>query len=296
MFTPQGAEAGSGTFVFREDGVLHTGGMSARYRLDEGRLFLSFWGQEDVYRVERLTAGMLAFRYADGSRFSCQRVPDSGAGPVSGETEGGAGPADGGPSLSVVGSWYCELSAGGAGSAPGTVVFGDDGTVTVDGRRMPYRLTGRELVLGESSESLTYRVQTLTRSRLLAVAPGGVRASCVRVEAVQAANRYLYGDFCSFSGSVSAYSGTYSQTRVLTFDGRGGWRMTSSTYSSGGAGTFYSAPGVVGRGTYLVFGDTVHMVDAEGNDTEAHVRFREGTGEITRVVISGALYAKEVCE
>ncbi len=110
-----------------------------------------------------------------------------------------------------------------------------------------------------------------------------------------AANRYLYGSFCSYSSSGYNTAGSYSTTQHVYFDGKGHYRYGSESSYSGNAGGYYGGGGGY-SGTYVVQSNRVVLTEADGTQYVATIYVRQNSGEITELKYGDTLFAKALCE
>ena len=106
----------------------------------------------------------------------------------------------------------------------------------------------------------------------------------------------LQGRYCSYSGSGGAYGSSYSHSNWAYFDGRGNFTYGSSSYSGGGAGSYYTNQGGNGRGTYRIRGKEILLLFPDGSGGRAYVYRQRSDGMITEVKYEGLLYAPALCE
>jgi hypothetical protein len=104
----------------------------------------------------------------------------------------------------------------------------------------------------------------------------------------------LKGMLCSWAGSSSSAS-SYSRSTKIAFDGRGGFRYSSESSFSSGAGSAYSGGNPANSGTYRIVGNNVYLTFNDGTTGTAQVHMRQSNGAITELMYRRQLYASGLC-
>ena len=111
-----------------------------------------------------------------------------------------------------------------------------------------------------------------------------------------AANRRLYGTFCSYSSSGYSGSSSYSTTQRVYFDGQGHYQYGSQSSYSGNGDVYGGGDGGY-SGTYRVVGNQgVVLTASDGSQYRVAIYFVQDSGEITELKYDGTVYAKSLCD
>jgi hypothetical protein len=201
----------------------------------------------------------------------------------------------------LMGSWQCQGRSG-----TSSLIFESKNRLVFNGEASNYRLVRGAIRVQGDYGPVDYRY-SLKGSRLMVIFPDGSQLQCLKTAPARTGGgkrggadkagggkaSQLRGMLCSWGGSSSS-SSSYSRSTRVVFDGRGGFRYSSESSFSGGAGGAYgSSP--TSSGTYRVAGNTVYLTFSDGSTAKAQVKMRQSNGSITELMYRGQLYATGLC-
>jgi hypothetical protein len=204
----------------------------------------------------------------------------------------------------LIGSWKCQGSKGAS-----SLIFESQNRLVYNGEAANYRLAPGTIRVQGDYGPVDYGY-SLKGNTLYVSFPDGSRMQCLKAGAAESGRGkkagsemagagagkagYLRGMLCSWSGSSSS-SSSYSRSTRVAFDGRGGFRYSSESSFSSGAGQAYSGGRPANSGTYRIEGNNVYLTSSDGTTSTAQVHMRQSNGAITEIMYRGQLYATALC-
>jgi hypothetical protein len=209
----------------------------------------------------------------------------------------------------LVGSWKCQGSSGNS-----SLIFESQNRLVFNGEAASYRLVQGAIRVQGDYGPVDYEY-SLKGNTLYVRFPDGSRMQCLKTATAEAGGGekagsenggtgagkadtgkawQLKGMLCSWAGSSSSAS-SYSRSTKVAFDGRGGFRYSSESSFSSGAGSAYSGGNPASSGTYRIVGNNVYLTFNDGKTGTAQVHMRQSNGAITELMYGGQLYAAALC-
>lgn len=199
---------------------------------------------------------------------------------------------------SLLGVWQCQGKPVAA-----TLQFKPHHNLLYNGIMSRYSLLPGVIMIRDAFGPVEYRYQ-LDGDRLRINSPAGADLQCLRgaaarsgatASAVDAALAQLHARLCSWSGP-SSYSGSYSHSSWLQFDGAGRLRYGSDSVFASGANLAQGGNDNSVGGSYRVVGNRVEITLDDGTRTDGIVRKRERDGAVTELTINDNLFAAGECQ
>jgi len=205
----------------------------------------------------------------------------------------------------LIGSWKCQGSSG-----TSSLIFESKNRLVFNGEAASYRLAPGAIRVQGDYGPVDYGY-SLKGNTLHVSFPDGSRMQCLKTGTDEtgrsAANAgagagkadagkawHLKGMLCSWAGSSSS-SSSYSRSTRVAFDGQGGFRYSSESSFSSGAGQAYGGGRPANSGTYRIDGNNVYLTFSDGTTGTAQVHMRQSNGTITEIMYRGQLYATALC-
>ena len=199
---------------------------------------------------------------------------------------------------SLLGVWQCRGKPVAA-----TLQFKPHHRLLYNGAMSRYSLLPGVIMIKDAFGPVEYRYQ-LDGDRLRINSPAGADLQCyrglagkhgVRAPVADAALAQLHARLCSWSGP-SSYSGSYSHSSWLQFDGAGRLRYGSDSVFASGSNLAHGNNDNSVGGNYSVVGNRVEITLDDGTRTEGKVRKREHDGTVTELTINDNLFAARECQ
>lgn len=197
------------------------------------------------------------------------------------------------------GIWQCRESQGGSV----TLQFKTRNRLLYNGAMSRYSLLPGVIMVRDVFGPVAYRYQR-SGDQLHITSPGGTGLQCRReppgrhsappAATGDAVLAELHTRLCSWS-SPSAYSGSYSHSSWLQFDGAGRLQYGSDSVFSGGNDVGSGNGNAVG-GSYRIVGDAVDITLDDGTRAQGIVKRRNHDGSIDELSINDNLFSAQECQ